>query len=97
MLHNPRYAGAYAYGLRRRKKSPDGQFSYHKATREEWITFIPDAHVGYISLEQFEEIKRHCRQLLKRTDSIEKESTPRRTTLLQGLVICGKCGDRMDG
>jgi len=96
MLHNPRYAGAYAYGLMRRKKLPNGQFSYHKATREEWITFIPDAHVGYISLEQYEENQKTLQAAAQAHGLDRRKSPPREgPALLQGLVICGKCGDRM--
>ena len=55
MLHNPRYAGAYVYGrTRQRKLRLAGQPGYRRLPREEWTVFLPNAHPGYISWEQFE-------------------------------------------
>jgi len=48
-LHNPRYAGAYAYGRRRYRRTPDGIKSHRKKDCSEWLACIPDAHPGYIS------------------------------------------------
>src|SRR5581483_3336443 len=35
-LHNPRYAGAFAYGQRRTRKSPDGKTTSRELPREQW-------------------------------------------------------------
>src|SRR3954453_4058589 len=53
-LHNPRYAGAFVYGQRRTRKTPDGRTTTRQLPREQWITLSPDAHPGYLSFEQFE-------------------------------------------
>jgi len=54
VLHNPRYAGAFTYGRHRHQKRPNGKWSATMLPREEWISFIPDAHPGYITLEEFD-------------------------------------------
>ena len=53
-LHNPRYAGAFVYGQRRTRKTPDGRTTTRQLPREQWTTLIPDAHPGYLTWEQFE-------------------------------------------
>src|SRR6266480_1420450 len=49
VLHNPRYAGVFTYGRRRDHKLPSGKLSRTVLPREEWISFIPCAHPGYIT------------------------------------------------
>jgi DNA invertase Pin-like site-specific DNA recombinase len=53
-LHNPRYAGAFAYGRRRERLNPTGKKTLEVLPREQWIALFPDAHPGYISWEQYE-------------------------------------------
>ncbi len=45
-LHNPRYAGAFAYGRRSNRKTIDGKISSRVLPREQWTSLIPDAHPG---------------------------------------------------
>jgi DNA invertase Pin-like site-specific DNA recombinase len=95
-LHNPRYAGAFVYGRRRARKTPDGKTSVQELPREQWTTLIPDAHPGYISWDQFE---RNQRLLASNAHAYgaERAAGPAREgpALLQGLVVCGRCGRRM--
>ena len=53
-LHNPRYAGAFAYGQSRGRKTPEGRMTVEKLPREQWTVLIHDAHPGYINWETFE-------------------------------------------
>lgn len=95
-LHNPRYAGAFAYGQSRTRKNPDGRITSEKLPREQWTALIRDAHPGYITWEQFEtnlgllaaNAAAHAR---------DAASSPPREgpALLQGLAICGRCGNKM--
>jgi hypothetical protein len=64
--------------------------------REEWTAFIPDAHEGYISWAEFEENVQKLRDNAQAL-GLERDKSPPREgpALLQGLVICGKCGERM--
>ena len=55
ILHNPRYAGAFVYGRRRQRKvGVTGQRRYRRLPQAEWKVFLPDAHPGYLSWEEFE-------------------------------------------
>ena len=54
VLHNPRYAGAFTYGRRRDQKLPGGKTVITLLPRGEWIAFIPGAHPGYITMDQYE-------------------------------------------
>jgi hypothetical protein len=65
ILHNPCYAGCYAFGRHDSRKGPDGKFKTKKKPREEWFSIIPDAHPGYISWEQYQEIERTLAQTAK--------------------------------
>ncbi len=56
MLHNPRYAGAFAYGRRNSRKQPDGHHRITVMPRDEWHVLLLDAHAGYISWEDYERI-----------------------------------------
>ena len=97
ILHNPRYAGAYVYGrTRQRKLRLAGQCGYRRLPREEWTVFLPNAHPGYISWEQYEANQATLRESAQSTRGDRRRSAPREgVALLQGLVICGRCGDRM--
>jgi DNA invertase Pin-like site-specific DNA recombinase len=96
MLHNPRYAGAFVYGRYAHQPRPNGKWSSIKLPREQWVSFIPDAHPGYITLTQFEtnqarlaaNAAAHGRD---RTTGPAREGA----ALLQGIIVCGRCGNRM--
>ncbi|MGH2863362.1 MAG: recombinase family protein [Solirubrobacteraceae bacterium] len=95
-LHNPRYAGAFAYGRRKNNKTPDGKVTSRQLPREQWTALIPNTHPGYITFEQFE----HNQQTLAsnaRAHGNDRAGGPAREgpALLQGLVVCGRCGNRM--
>src|SRR5262245_7214712 len=97
ILHNPRYAGAFVYGRRRPRKLavPGGQ-RYRLVPRAEWKVFLPNAHPGYLTWEEFE---RNQATLLANANGYgpDRRRSPARegVALLQGLVVCGRCGDRM--
>ena len=96
VLHNPRYTGAYVYGrTRQRKLRLAGQARFRRLPREEWKVFLPDAHPGYISWEQFEANQATLRDNARRVDAQGRSAPREGVALLQGLVICGRCGERM--
>jgi DNA invertase Pin-like site-specific DNA recombinase len=100
VLHNPRYAGCFTYGRHRYQTLPGGQGGNHarrlRLPREEWISFIPGAHPGYITLEQYDA---NLARLAGNAAAHGRDRTagpPREgTALLQGIIICGRCGNRM--
>ena len=94
LLHHPRYAGAYCYGRSRQRKH--GKIRYEKLPRKEWIALIRDAHPGYITWEEFEGNLDRLRQNSAAHGEERRRSPPREgPALLQGMVICGQCGQRM--
>ena len=97
LLHNPRYAGAYVYGrTRQRKVTVGGQVHYRRLPREEWKVFLPGAHPGYLSWEEYEANQATLQANAAGYGTDRRRSPPREgTALLQGLVICGRCGQRM--
>ena len=96
ILHNPRYAGAFVYGRTRTRRRPDGKSLVLKVPREEWQFLIRDIHPGYISWDQFEaNQKRLAENILAFT--MRRLGPPREgPALLQGRVLCGLCGERME-
>ena len=95
LLHNPRYAGAFCYG-RRQQKHLDGKRSQLQTPREEWIALIQDAHPGYITFAQFDQNQATLQANASARGTDRHHSPPREgPALLQGLVVCGRCGKRM--
>lgn len=96
VLHNPRYAGVFAYGRRQGRRLPDGRHVDIALPREQWTAFLPDIHPGYITLADYET---NCARLAANARARGRDRTagPARegTALLQGIIICGRCGGRM--
>jgi DNA invertase Pin-like site-specific DNA recombinase len=96
MLHNPRYAGAYVYGRSRTRRGVSGNNVTQKLEREHWQVLIQDAHEGYIDWQEFERNQRQLSDNAGAFVNSRRGSVPRQgTALLQGRVICGRCGERM--
>jgi len=96
VLHNPRYAGAFVYGRVRTRLLPDGRHSTTKIPRAQWQFVIPDAHVGYLSWEQFDANQKRLANNALGFGGERKAGPPREgPALLQGRVLCGICGERM--
>ena len=95
-LHNPRYAGAFCFGRTRSWKDAQGRWRFASLPRDQWQILIKDLHPSYISWEEFEENQKRL-QHNRQARVIEHQSGPAREgpALLQGLVICGKCGRAM--
>src|SRR3954462_532609 len=92
MLQSPLYAGAYAYGRRRvdpRQHRP-GQAGTDRRVRETAI-LLKGRLPAYISWETYE---RNLDQVAANRSA--HQGIPRGgSALLAGLVICGRCGQRM--
>jgi DNA invertase Pin-like site-specific DNA recombinase len=95
-LKNPRYAGAFAYGRTRARRLPGGGEHRTRLPREQWHTLILDAHPGYISWADHEANLARLHENAQANGAERRKSPPREgPALLQGLVLCGRCGDRM--
>lgn len=96
ILHNPRYAGAYVFGRHHSRKTVDGRSRIVPVPREEWETLIPGAHAGYVSWEHYEQNQKRLHESAQAMGSDRRKSPAREgPALLQGLILCGRCGGRM--
>ena len=97
VLHNPRYAGAYAFGMTRTRKRPsDGTKRIWKVPQSEWKVLLPAAHEGYISWEQYQHNQHQLASNAAAHGADRRHGPPRSgPALLQGIALCGKCGRRM--
>ena len=96
VLHHPRYAGAFCFGRTRQRKHPDGRHLFTRLPREEWTACIADAHEAYISWAEFEANVQRLRANAQALGAEREKGPPREgPALLQGLVICAVCGQRM--
>jgi len=92
VLKNRAYAGVYSYGKHQVERTVGGRRIRPKQPGE-WHAYIEGHHDGYISLDEYE---RNVAQLVgNRFMKIGKGPALEGTALLQGIVICGKCGERM--
>ena len=91
-LHNPRYAGAYAYGRRRCRRAADGKHIQQKRACDDWLACIPNAHPGYITWDRYQE-NLALLETNGRGYELARASPPREgAALLQGRAVCGRCG-----
>ncbi|MCZ7663133.1 MAG: recombinase family protein [Thermoleophilia bacterium] len=96
LLKNPRYTGAFVYGRSRGQRLPGGKEHRRPLPREEWHTIILGAHPGYLTWEEYEENLARLRENAQANGAERRKSPPREgPALLQGLVLCGRCGSRM--
>lgn len=100
MLHNPVYAGTYVFGrAEERMGLVDGKLRRrHRTTfaQEAWKVCLHDHHPAYVSWEEFMVNQRtlhdHRTQL---TSAVSRGAAREGRALLQGLLLCGRCGHRM--
>ena len=98
VLNNPRYAGTYFYGRTRGRRRPEGgrPISSKPVPREQWHALIQNAHPGYITWEMYEANLKRLEEN-SRAHVMKLKAPPREgPALLQGLVVCGNCGRRMN-
>ncbi|MGK9285658.1 recombinase family protein [Sinorhizobium meliloti] len=99
ILHNPLYAGAYAFGRRaQRTRIVDGRA--RKATgvrkpRDEWSVLLRDNHEGYISWREYEENHKLLAENAHMKKNCDRKSARGGRALLTGLMRCGRCGRMM--
>jgi DNA invertase Pin-like site-specific DNA recombinase len=97
ILRRPAYAGAYTWGRRaidptRARPGRRGSGRSERPSRE-CAVFLPDNHPAYISWDQHQSNLRRLAQHRAHGPA----PGPARTTVaaLAGLVVCGRCGCRM--
>jgi len=98
ILANPSYAGTYVFGRYQSRKqiAPTGEISTTSRLmpQDEWRVVIPDHHPGYITWDRF--LANRHRMATNRTNR-EIVGGPAREglCLLQGMLVCGRCGRRL--
>ena len=99
ILHNPLYAGAYAFGRKtQRTRIVDGRarkVSGFDKPREEWNVLLRDNHAGYISWEDYEHNQRLLLENAHMKKNCARKSARGGRALLTGLMRCGRCGRMM--
>lgn len=96
LLHNPRYAGAFFHGRTRTCKSKNGHARCQRLPQDQWHSLLPNSHPGYISWEQYQRNQQRLRESTQAYGHDRRQSPAGEgPALLQGLVLCGRCGQRM--
>jgi DNA invertase Pin-like site-specific DNA recombinase len=96
MLHNPIYAGYYAYG--RTRVDPARQIPARPSTGrivaspDEWLVALPGRMPAYLSVERYE--ANLARLAANRNTAATPGAAHNGTALLAGLLRCGRCGGR---
>jgi DNA invertase Pin-like site-specific DNA recombinase len=102
IIHNPAYAGAFAYGrrqtdpTRRRPGQPRGGIVHEPI--EDWIHLQQDVYPAYITWGQYLTNQERLRQNAMRFDELQRGAqgaVREGVALLQGLATCGVCGCKM--
>jgi len=96
VLHNPRYAGAFYYGSTKCWKDINGKVRRKTLPLEQWPFLIKDSHPGYLRWEDFLENVERLRNNAQ-ARGLHPGGHPAREgpALLQGIVLCGQCGQPM--
>jgi DNA invertase Pin-like site-specific DNA recombinase len=99
ILHNPLYAGAYAFGRRaQRTRIVDGRArktSGFAKPRDEWNVLLRDNHPGYISWREYEDNQKLLLENAHMKKNCARKSARGGRALLTGLMRCGRCGRMM--
>jgi DNA invertase Pin-like site-specific DNA recombinase len=98
MVKNPAYAGAFAYGRTRSKKSEDT--GKNKQTTvlplEQWRYLVRDQYPAYITWETYQSINQLLRDNYAEYHRNKTRGVPRDgKALLHGIAYCGECGHKM--
>jgi len=99
ILHNPLYAGAYAFGRKaQRTQITDGRarkVSGLTKPREEWNVLLHDHHPGYISWQEYDDNQKLLLENAHMKKNCARKSVRGGRALLTGLMRCGRCGRMM--
>ena len=99
ILHNPIYAGAYAFGRTEgRTRLVDGRAvktSGHHRAMADWNVLIRDNHQGYIDWARFEENQGMLAENAHMKRRAMRKAGRGGRALLAGMVRCGRCGRMM--
>jgi hypothetical protein len=99
ILSNPIYTGAYVYGIGRGETILDGnerRLRTRRLPRSQWPVMIHDAHPAYITWEEYlANEKKLFENSARRKEATTRGAAREGPALLQGLLLCGRCGSRL--
>lgn len=97
VLTSPVYAGMFVYGRRVQQTCPGDPPKRwaHRLPEEEWEIVVSGVYPAYISEEQYarnrEQLRANMYNFIHRRPGAPREGE----ALVQGLVLCGRCGRRL--
>lgn len=98
VVSNPAYAGAYAYGQRRQEDGGldglDRRGPRRRWALEEVAILVRDHHPAYLSWERYVANRATLRDNSRQFAPSRGAPQPGQA-LLQGIIVCGRCGCRM--
>jgi DNA invertase Pin-like site-specific DNA recombinase len=102
ILHSPLYAGAYVFGRREQRMAlVSGEVRRRRTTTlpmDSWKVCLKDHHPAYVSWDEFMANQKKLRDHWtagRRKQPDLRGAAREGKALLQGLVLCGRCGRRM--
>jgi DNA invertase Pin-like site-specific DNA recombinase len=97
VLTSPVYAGVFVYGRRQRQVAPGDPpiVADRRRPVEEWDIVVPGIYPAYVSYDRYLLNRRHLRDNLYNFAAKGRGAPREGRALLQGLVVCGRCGRRM--
>ncbi len=100
ILKNPAYAGVYVFGRFRCVKEilQEGQIRQRvrEMPRDSWLVEIQNHHEGYTTWDEYlTNQDRLDRNRTHRPENVLPQAAREGLALLQGLLVCGKCGRRL--
>lgn len=98
ILQNPAYAGAYVYGRRRQdpvRRRGGARSATTKVAVGTWDICLLDTYPRYILWEEFMANQRRLADNVNRYTAGHAGVPRQGSALLQGIVVCGRCGRRM--
>ena len=96
ILRNPIYTGAYVYGRSRGEVVLDEgrrRRRIRSLAREDWRVVRRDSHPAYLSWEEF--LSNSKRLSDSKTNEVTRGAPRAGAALLQGLLLCGRCSNRV--
>jgi hypothetical protein len=97
VLTSPVYAGMFVYGRRVQQTRPGDppQRWAHRLPQEEWEIVVSGVYPAYLTEEQYarnrEQLRANMYNFIHRRPGAPREGA----ALVQGLILCGRCGRRM--
>lgn len=97
ILHNPCYAGTYVYGQTQTlpHTSDSGQPRVRQVKRQTWPIVIQEHHEAYLSWAEFQQNQQRLEDNRNGRERSRRGAIREGVGLLQGIVLCGRCGRRM--